>query len=150
MTIRDLQQALIGHIEQLFSDNALKTCKVFSQSLPPKKYENDTDTLFPYCVVSVGDGKDDQKGSSVDVTLSFGAMDHEPDYQGYADICHMVDICRLDLAENPWIEAKYEVQQPVNFTLSPDDRITYPYYFGGIWFTVSVPPLNKTVYNNLI
>lgn len=138
MTIYDLQTELKKRIEKIAENNAFHDLKVYLQNLPPLKFEGDADKVFPHCIVSAGDGADGET-SHINICLTFGTKDTAPDLQGYVDICHLIEMVRLNFAENPWIAGKFEIKKPINFTFSDGDEDSYPHFFGGIWFDVAIP-----------
>lgn len=149
MTLYELQKSLKKRVEQAAEKAAFPGLQVFIRNLPPLEYEGEAETRVPCCVVSLGDGEDAQGQSKVMALLTLGAKDDGHDLRGYEQICHLLEILRLDLAEDPLLDGCFEIQQPINFTLSEDEEKTYPFFFGAVWFDATIPAPQRG-YNDLI
>lgn len=149
MTLYELQKSLKKRVERAMTRAAFPDLQVFIRNLPPLKYEGEADEHFPYCLVGLEDGEDEQGSSNITATLTVATMDTEPELRGYEEICHLIEILRLDLAETPLLDGGFEIQPPVHFTLGSLERETYPYFFGAVWFDVTIPAPQRG-YNDLI
>lgn len=149
MTLYELQKSLKKRVEQAAEKAAFPGLQVFIRNLPPLEYEGEAENYFPNCVVSIEDGEDGQDGAHVEAFLILGTKDSSPELRGYEEICHLIEILRLDLAEDPLLDGCFEIQPPVHFTLGSLERETYPYFFGAVWFDVTIPAPQRG-YNDLI
>lgn len=148
MTLYELQEAVKRRMKEIAEGAAFHDLQVYIRNPPVLKYEGDADKYFPRCVVGLETGVDEIESSSVEVTLTFGTLDKQPELKGYQEICHLIEITRLSLAERPQIEG-FEIQKPIHFTLGSLERETYPYFFGAVWFDVLIPSPQRG-YNDLV
>ena len=139
MTICDLHTELQKRVKALTEAAGIHDLKVYIRNLPLLKYEGDADKLFPHCLISVGEGSDDESESKITVFLGLGTKDTAPELTGYRDICHLIDVMRLSFAENPNIGRYAEITGKIGFTLAEQEENTYPYFYGAVWFDVLIP-----------
>lgn len=145
MTLMFLQEALKKRLEDLFQKYPLQSdspLHVFIRNIPPKQYEYE-EGFFPFCKITVGDGEDSIDQTTVQVILVFGTQNNADDLTGYSDICHLVEMVRLDLLENPLIENRFQINLPLKWTLLEDEPDTYPQYFGAMFFEVEYPTIQS-------
>jgi hypothetical protein len=157
MIALNLQDALISHLSEIFSDYALptkggaeKNIKVFSQYLPQPKgpkvtprgqIEPETETVygpedveenFPCIVVKFDDGTDKEENAPdatrVNMRLLVGAYDESPDCQGYRDAMNIIETIRQELLTNRMLERKYKLEMPLKWYLFEDQP--WPVFFG--------------------
>lgn len=148
MTLYELQQAVSRRMKEITNHAGFHNLQVYIRNPPILKYEGDADKYFPRCVVGLETGTDEIDSGSVEVTLTFGTLDKQPELKGYQEICSLIEITRLSLAEDPMIEG-FEIQKPIHFTLGSLERETYPYFFGAVWFDVLIPSPQRG-YDDLI
>lgn len=142
MTPLNLQDSLKMELEKVLANVLLKSSEAFhfyTQNLPPKKDSQDK-SMFPYCLIKLGDGEDDQETSTQDVIIVFATWDKDKDYQGYRDVMNAIQIVREYLKKNQEIDDTFSIKYPVRWA-SPDDSDTYPFYFGAILVTFSLPQI---------
>ena len=149
MTIYDLHTELQKRVKAMTEAAGIHDLKVHIRNLPLLKYEGDADKLFPHCLISVGEGSDDESESKITVFLGLGTKDAAPELTGYRDICHLVDVMRLSFAENPNIGKYAEIAGKIGFTLAEQEENTYPYFYGAVWFDVLIPSPQRG-YNDLV
>ncbi len=149
MTIYQLHQSIQKRVQDVIETAGFHGLQVFIRNTPSLKYEGDANEYFPNCVIKMGDGSDSQEQSSVTIVLVLGTMDNEPELKGYEEICHLIEILRLDFAENSILDKYFEIKQPINFTLAEQESDTYPYFFGAVWFDVQIPSPQRG-YNEFI
>jgi hypothetical protein len=142
MTSLDLQDSLKTEIGSVLSRVLTKggeAFHIYTQNLPPKKDAKD-DSMFPYGLIKLGDGEDDQDDASQDVVIVFATKDADQSYQGYRDVMNCIQRVREYLREQPEIGKRYSVKNPIRWA-APDDSATYPYYFGAILVTFHIPQI---------
>lgn len=139
MTLFELQKLLKKRVEEAAERAGFHGLQVFIRNLPPLKYEGEADQYLPRCIVELGEGNDEQGESTVEAELTFATKDVEPELKGYEEICHLIEIVRLSLAENPIVGGQFEIKKPINFTLGSLEWETYPHFFGAVWFDVLIP-----------
>lgn len=140
MTPLFLQKELKSQLEQLLKLQLTAQndgFNVFLQSLPSRKDAKD-DSAFPYCCITLGDGEQNQSDATQDIIFTFGVKDKTTDYQGYQDIVNVVESVRQYLIENQEIAKHFTIQQPIKWVIPPDESV-YPYYFGAVIATYSIP-----------
>ena len=118
---------------------------VYSQTLPRKQSAKD-DSMFPYCIVSLGDGRQSDN-STQDVIITFGIKDKNNDYQGFRDIANAIEGVRQKFSKNPNINDIFDISSSIDWTIS-DGLETYPFYYGAIILTVTIP--QTTNYSEII
>lgn len=140
MTPLNLQDSLKLEIGDALSKMLLKsgdTFHIYTQNLPPKKDAKDY-SMFPYGLIKLGDGEDDQESATQDIVMVFATRDTDKSYQGYRDVMNAIQKVREYLKEQPEIGRKYTIKYPIRWA-SPDDSATYPFYFGAILVTFNLP-----------
>ncbi len=120
----------------------LKDFKVFEQSIPPRQGKDDSH--FPYALVQLGNGEEDEEEATQEIIVTFGVKDINLDYSGYIKAVNVVQEVRQHMLSKKIIGGMFEVKKPIRWVLPENDE-TYPKYFGGILFTFSIP---LVVYNN--
>lgn len=142
MTPLDLQDSLKEEFSKVLSGVLIRSgeqFQIYTQNLPPKKDAKDN-SMFPYCLIKLVDGEDDQSDATQDVVVVFATIDKEKDYQGYRDVMNAIQKVREYLKKTQEISGKYSVKYPIRWA-SPDDSDTYPYYFGAILVTFNLPQI---------
>lgn len=174
MNARELQQAIVDDLNNLFSGSyhktpkhTMDTIKVFRQNLPQFDAQ-DADDFFPYIIVRLEGGGiatpiDPHK---VDVLLVIGVFDDATEEYRPGDTASFVD-------ENGWdkrnlgdmeileiiekIQTHYEKKPSLDngnfyfdgpFNWITQDEDTYPYYFGAceLGFTLAAPRKEPSKY----
>lgn len=115
---------------------------VYQQNLPSKLNAKD-DSMFPYCLISLGDGEQIEDSATQDVVLTFGVKDIKADYQGYRDIANAIESVRQLLIKEQVVAQIFQLKLPIKWTL-PQTEEVYPYYFGAIVATYELPLITPT------
>lgn len=150
MTPLDLQDCLKKEISNVLTKVLTKSgdaFHIYTQNLPPKKDVKDH-SMFPYCLIKLGDGEDSRNSATQDIIIVFATMDTDQSYQGYRDVMNAIQRVRKYLNETQEVGNKYTVKFPIRWA-SPDDSETYPYYFGAILATFNIPQIGLTENKNL-
>lgn len=143
-----LQDYLVEDMKNLFDGFLLKNVEnkqvpinIYSQYLPAKKSQNDTNH-FPYIVIKLldGDGKDEESNDTCRISFIIGIYDDDTNYKGYKDLINVIEKIRQHLFSIRIFDNKYSIEYPYNWIIHDDD--TYPYFFGAIETHWTVPKVN--------
>lgn len=147
MTPFNLQEKLVENIKSLnLQSTAINSgFNVFIQNLPPKKDAKD-DSMFPFCLITLTDGEQGEEATQ-DILFTFGVKDQNTNYQGYKDIVNSIEKVRQYLIKDKEVENRFILKTPIRWTY-PDSVETYPFYFGAILATYTIPQI--TINNNYI
>jgi len=124
MTPLILQNEIKKELEKI-----LEGFNVYEQSLPSRQGKDDSH--FPYALVQLGNGKEDDEDATQEVIISFGAKDVSKDYSGYINVVNVIQYVRQHFLCKRIIGNVFELKLPINWVLPEGDE-NYPYYFGGI------------------
>lgn len=151
MTRKDLQDALVEETKRLLKDVWAKNSlgedvqvQVFPQRLPVMTEDEDDETkLFPYAIVRLGDAKTagDEDPWHVTVDWLLGVHDNSVDGQGHIHILTMIERITNRFIAEPWLNNIYRADQRITTALQDED--TYPFYFGGVEITFSIPKTGR-------
>lgn len=151
MTRKDLQDALVEETRELLKDVWVKNpageetrVKVFPQRLPEISEDDADETkLFPYAIVRLGDSltEDDNDPWHVTVDWLLGVHDNSVDGQGHIHILTMIERITNRFIAEPWLNNIYRADQRITTALQDED--TYPFYFGGVEITFSIPKIGR-------
>lgn len=144
MTPLFLQDGLEEEIKKVLSLQLTANSEgfhIYAQSLPPKQDAKDC-SVFPYCLISLGDGEQNSEFATQDVVITFGARDTKLDYQGYRDIANAIESTRQHLIKNQIIGERFALQLPIRWVI-PQAEDTYPFYFGAMILTYSLPMVEQ-------
>lgn len=140
MTVCDFQETLKAELLEVFKDirsrgpdGSIRNITGYCQSLPVEDADDETSSCFPYFIVRVSDGVDDDQYSirgTVHAMILLGIYDDSRDNQGYKTILNMIQRFRERFEKNPLVGNMYRIQPKITWTLQDED--TYPYFFGGI------------------
>lgn len=142
MTPFELQEQLaigISNTVNLQSTANKTKFNVYKQNLPPKKDAKD-DSMYPFCLITLVDGEQDEEAIQ-DVVFTFGVKDSNSDYQGFRDVVNAIEKVRSFLIGNQEIGERFCLKFPLRWTY-PDSTETYPFYFGAIIATYTIPQIN--------
>lgn len=148
MTPLFLQSALKDELELVLAGVLLKTAQqinIYEQNLPPKKGDKDC-SFFPFCQIKLGDGEDREDMSTQDIVLVFGAVDKSTKFDGYQDVMNCIQVVREHLMKTGTVANTFEVQLPIRWA-APENEATYPFYYGAVLLTFSIPRIER-VNNN--
>lgn len=151
MTRKDLQDALVKETKELLKDVWAKNslgedvqAQVFPQRLPVMTEDEDDETkLFPYAIVRLGDAKTagDEDPWHVTVDWLLGVYDDERKGQGHLHILTMIERITDRFIAEPLLDHRYRAEQDMETVLQDED--TYPFYFGGVEITFSIPKVGR-------
>lgn len=148
MTPLFLQSTLKTELESVLAEVLLKTAQtinIYEQNLPPKKDDKDR-SFFPFCQIKLGDGEDGDDSSTQDVILIFGTIDKSTSFDGYQDVMNCIQKVREHLLKKRTVANTFEVQLPIRWA-APENEATYPFYYGAVLLTFSIPRIER-VNNN--
>lgn len=146
MTIYYLLDAIAQRLEDIFKDYTIpeienpkfKKIKVYRQIPPQPQYEEES--IYPACIVELGDGEDSDSGSTQEVVVTLAIYDPDEQFQGYKTICSLIERIRHSFGENPTLENRYEILKPIKWTPVVNDE-EHAIYFGQVVFKVEIPPI---------
>lgn len=133
-----LQDFLVKEAQSLFDGFFLKNVKgeeaplnVYPQHLPARKGQKDTEH-YPFIVVKLIDGKDlnELDPNQCRVLFYCGIVDESEDYQGYRDSLNLIQKLYDHLMRKRIFDKKYEVEYPIEWSVTEEDY--YPYYYAGL------------------
>ena len=163
MTFKNLQDDLITEVETLLKDVVTQNTdgeqvvgvKGYAHRLPiTQSDEDDPAQYFPYFIVRFDTGKteddDDCWHIAVDIILGVYDMgDQTQDEEGkthvlisgHENILVMIQRIVDRFAWDPLFDKKYRADQNIQWAVGEDD--TYPFYFGAVAITFSVPKIGR-------
>lgn len=161
MTFKDLQDELIAEVESLLKDvvtmntdeKKVVGVKGYAHRLPiSQSDEDDPAQYFPYFIVRIDTGKtegdDDCWHISTDIILGVYDMGIDLSTEkteklitGHENILIMIQRIVDRFAWNPLFNKKYRADQNIQWAVGEDD--TYPFYFGAVAITFSVPKIGR-------
>jgi len=120
----------------LFKNSSGETSKmhIFKQNFPVRKFsadEEEDDELFPYCVIRATDGTAGEY-QTVDITLTFGICEREPENNGELRIMNLIErVCQRFLNDRV-IGGKFRLDYdvPIKWGLPTEEENIYPYFYG--------------------
>lgn len=143
MAALNLRNALTARIGATLEKVPLKTkynnpepFKVFKQKIPEKlssdfdySQEGGDKALFPFCVVKLSDGMQEENTSMESITtqLIIGVKNEDPEGGGFDDVLVCMNAIKTDLNNNPIVNKKYLIKYPISWTTVDVD--THPYYY---------------------
>lgn len=140
MTINEFQETLKEGLLDVFKDirgkipnGTVAGIKGYSQSLPVVDNDDENDSRFPYFIVRLADGEDDDLYSirgMVKTLILFGVYDDSKDNQGHKTILNLIQRYRERFGKNPLVGGQYRMRSKIKWVLQDED--TYPFFFGGI------------------
>ena len=105
--------------------------------------EDDETKLFPYAIVRLGDAKTagDEDPWHVTVDWLLGVYDDGRRGQGHLHILTMIERITDRFIAEPLLDNRYRAEQDMETVLQDED--TYPFYFGGVEITFSIPKVGR-------
>ena len=154
MTILDLQESLARDVERTLKDVATTDAAgekvtgvtAHKQQLPIiVSDEEDASQFFPYAIVKLVEGScvDDGRPWVVTADVILGVHDEDTKNQGHEHIMIMIQRLIDRFAAEPLLDGKYWAQP--NIEWAAQDADAYPYYFGGVRVTFSVPRIGRRI-----
>lgn len=135
----NLQKGLIQRLEEIFSQFKLKNpnnedvnINIFEQHLPQSESDDDDVSLYPYIIVKLADGEQENETSAHKIKVLFviGVFDDSYDNNGYQDVVNIVQKLIAGLKSKPIIEKKFVLDYPMRWLVHEED--VYPFFFGGV------------------
>ena len=145
MTARDLQDALVADLTELFKNRRYKTPAggnaspiAYPQSLPKRKSEEDDDP-FPYIIARIDSGGIESQTDphKVAVLLLVGIYDDDESNQGHRAVLEILELIQRHYEEIPLLDGQFTFSDPFNWALQDED--SYPYFFGAANITFTLP-----------
>lgn len=141
MTINDFQEKLRDDLLLLYKDlfeknpdGTLGKINGYIQNLPEFDDEDEAESRFPYFIVRVMSGTDeelDQIRGSVKVLILIGVYDNNKENVGHKIILKMIQMFRERFEEEARTSGYgYRMRPKIEWALQDED--TFPYFFGGI------------------
>lgn len=145
MNARLLQDAMVVDLQDLFKNRRYKTpgggdaaLSVFPQNLPKRESEDDDDP-FPYIIARIdsGDIETQTDPCKVSVFILIGVYDDDVKNQGHRAVLEIMEVIQQHYEETPLLDGQFTFTDPFHWALQ--DEESYPFFFGGIEITFSVP-----------
>lgn len=152
MIVQDLQDALVSEITDLLSETTSTNAENeivtgvtgYEQFLPVLRNDDDTpDMFFPYFIVRLDTGKtaDDNDLWNVRTDILIGIHDEGNENDGHKIVLNCINriINRFSQEATLGIPGRkaFRCQSEMEWALQDED--TWPYFFGGVSLTFSVP-----------
>ena len=146
------QAALMKEIERITSEIRYKLAAggtrlgitAYKQQLPVITADDeDPDQFFPYAIVRLesADTEDDNDHWHVKTDILIGCYDDDQTNDGHLDVLTTIQRITDRFATKPMLERKYYANQHFQWALQDED--TYPYFFGGVEITFSLPKIGR-------
>lgn len=168
MTFNDLQDALVSEVEDILSDvqsnntddEMVVGITGYAHRLPlTQSAEDDPAQFFPYFIVRIDNGKtaDDDDCWHVAVNILLGVYESDVSSMaeesapltivpaGHEQILIMIQRIVNRFVNDPGLVRMYRADQDIDWAVGDDD--TYPFYFGAVGITFSVPKLGRRKYD---
>lgn len=151
MNARQLQDALVADLQELFKDRRYETpaggtaaLSVFPQNLPKRESENDDDP-FPYIIARIDSGGVETQTDphKVAVLLLVGIYDDDAANQGHRAVLEIMEVIQQHFEETPLLDRQFTFVDPFNWALQ--DEESYPYFFGAANLTFELPAPRRKV-----
>lgn len=117
----------------------------------PMKNFSPYDFQVPLILITLDDGEDGADGHDLNVRLTlatYGGGFYEdskiPDAKGYIDLINLIEFIKQALINHTVINNLGRVQRPITYGMYDTDLI-YPYWYGYLAFTVSIPATEFTL-----
>ena len=145
MNARILQDALVADLQELFKNRRYATpiggtaaLSVFAQNLPKRESEDDDDP-FPYIIARIdsGDIESQTDPYKVSVFLLIGVYDDAKENQGHRTVLEIMEVIQQHFEETPLLDNQFTFTDPFHWALQ--DEESYPYFFGGVEITFTLP-----------
>ena len=166
MTFFELEDALIEDLESVLKDivtknadgNEVAGLTGYKNRLPvTQSFEGDSTKFFPYFIVRIDSGqtKDDEDWWHVAVDIIIAVHELELEGQGHKHILIAIQKIVDRFATDPQLHDshdpegvfRYRAEQKIDWALQEDD--TYPFYYGAVALTFSVPKIKRRAYDEL-
>lgn len=151
MTFKNIQDDLIEEVENLLKDiqttdtdgKTVVGVKGYAHRLPiTQSDEDDPAQYFPYFIVRFDTGRtrDDDDCWHVATDIVLGIHDMATS-NGHESILSMIQRIVDRFAWDPLFDKKYRADQDIQWAVGEYD--TYPFFFGAIAITFSVPKIGR-------
>lgn len=116
---------------------------VYKNRLPVALAGEDDTGCFPYCIIRLSSGETAEDGDFYHVAADFYFGAYEDDVSGGGDVYiqtmrEAIDTC---FEEEPLLNHLYRAEPDTSWVLQDSD--TYPYYFGALAITFSIPKMKR-------
>lgn len=150
MTPEMLQDALCEEIKNLLSDRLYRTpsgelvqMNVFPQGIPMIESDDD-DEPFPYVIVRMVDGSDENLSDSeyiVEMVVIVGIYNDNPSNQGHRDLLNVYNLVYERFKKDPSLAGQFVYKGGYRWTIQDDDY--YPYFFGAFKMNFTIPAIRR-------
>jgi len=117
--------------------------------IPPKGYlPEGMESAIPCLIVGMDDASKDSTDKEFNIRISAAVFSpgrhmpkepegliYTPDFKGYEDLLNLIDRAVMKLSENPIIDSKVTIQDPIKWGMYQHEQ-PYPYWYG--WITLKV------------
>lgn len=153
MNTYGLQQELITEIENILSGMELKNAagektkiKGYDQWLPKTtEYETDRSQFFPFFTVALQNGEtsdDEDDLWHVGVIIYLAVFNDSLDNNGHHELLSMIQKITDRFLENRCLNYAYNAEPKMGWEILDED--TYPYYYGDVQMTFTVPKQGRS------
>lgn len=119
----------------------------------PHKNFSPYDFQVPLILISLDDGEDAPNDHIINIRLTlatygggFYSDTKIPDAKGYIDLLNLSEFIRQALIKTSVIGGCGTVQRPINYGMY-DTELIYPYWYGYVSFSVSIPATEYSMLN---
>ena len=147
MTPQKLGEAVVLELKTVFSnmdfkaaDGGLASMNVFLHNIPEKTSKQDP-YHCPHLIVHVGEISDDGEKRICDIAISNIMYCDDPDFQGEADVLHVLEMIYQHLCRKGAIE-KYIHEYPIDYSVE-DGVLNAPYFLGMLQTSYQIPRITK-------
>lgn len=151
MTFRNLQDELVAEVGVILKDMVSKTADDnkavgfhgYAHELPIlKSDEDDEEKVFPFYIVRIPEGTTQDDDDHWHVTADIILVVHETEPGGHQHILTAIQRIADRFAAEPTFGA-FRADQDMKWQAGDED--TYPYYYGAVSITFSVPKITRRV-----
>lgn len=132
--LRDFIETIVQNYWLETNRGTSKPPQVITGYLPPKDPTKE-DPDFPFVIVRLSDGTDDQDGATITVHIIVGTYSRDSQ-QGWKDVAGIIERIWTELFKRRTIGNKFRVEYPMKFEI-PEEQL-YPQWVGVMTTTWTV------------
>lgn len=151
MTVINLRNSLKNELEKAFESDYpySKTINFYEQHLPPaKKYDNDPGVLYPFILIEVERGVDQDESDDSDSTCKINfIVAVKLDDPEQHEVLTLVERIKNILRKKKYINKKYELSGALDWAVVTDE--TKPFEYGSVEATFIMRKISAQYEDNL-
>ncbi|MGG1638226.1 hypothetical protein [Paenibacillus sp. NRS-1760] len=136
-----LSGAIKRFIEGVLAENVSQQPQVFEFVLPQKTHQNMNAEDYPFVIVRVINGEDQEDQHKVTVNLIFGTKSEQE--AGFQDVLNLMERVRVAFRKRRTLDNQFRVELPYKWTLFEDQP--YPEWIGQAITTWTLPTISEEV-----